>query len=328
MTRQGTFRGSRREEAAQGTVVIDIGSSWTRVGIVGDASIRLCVATPRELRGLMHRSRDESAIACELYPLLTMCACTVPELLSSEKPPLVLTNASQNPHFTKLLLRWTYANCGRPPSTINTQLAAMTSYGASHGVVLDVGWFSSRACTVVGGVIAQESVFVSSIGWSSVIDNCRDQFMKRNECFQNGQMDAGFLDEKLVSDFVVAYGVVAPDNDHYLITQDGSYDLQLKAVLVHAIPARALEVLFDSPDDEALTLPKLLSLILRQSKAHYPTNVFLSGGPTLAPNFSLRLAKELNKFGFSDLTLSSKSTPAGAILAPVFGGLAAQVAFS
>jgi hypothetical protein len=328
MARQGTFRGSRREEAAHGTVVIDIGSSWTRMGIVGDASIRHCIATPRQVRSVMHRSRDEASIAHELYPLLTTCACTVPELLSSEKPPLVLVNASQNPLFTKVLLRWLHASCGRAPLTINTQLAALTSFGVASGVLLDVGWFSSRVCTIVGGVIVHESMIVSSVGWSSVIENCRRQFIEGNDCFQGGHMDAGFLDETLIADFVHTYGVVAPHSDHYLLTPEGRYDLQLKAVLIQAVPSKALETLFKNSDDEVLTISKLLTMCLRQSKSSYPKNIFLSGGPTLAPNFSLRLAKELKEEGFCDLIFSSKATPAGAVLAPVFGGLAGHVALS
>lgn len=328
MVRQGTARTSRREEAAQGTSVIDIGSSWTKIGVVGDASVRFCVATPPKLREVMHCTRDEDSLGCQLYPFLTQCACRVPEMLSTDKPSVVLVNVSQNPIFVDAVLRWLHANSGRMAVPYNSQLAAITSFGASSGIVLDVGWFSSRSCLIVGGVVVHETISVAPVGWSHVIRHVRTQFVQTNECFSRGALDQSFLEDETLSHFVRTFGVVAADSVELPAGSD-SYQLQLKSVLISASPSRALEVLFENADDERLTIPKLVTSAFKRTQ-HCASSLFLSGGPTLIPNFPRRLARELKKFEVvpTDFSVSFKTSCAAAVFAPVLGGLASQVAFS
>jgi hypothetical protein len=326
MVRHGTFRSSRREEAAHGTVVVDVGSSWTKVGVVGDASIRLTVATPRSVRDVMHSSRDENVLCDRLYPFLSQCTCRVPEILSTDKPPVVLTSVSQNPLFVLVLLRWLHANSGRAAIVCNTQLAALTSFGAASGVVLDVGWFSSRACCIIGGVVMCESNVTAPLGWSTVIKNIRNQFLEENSCFRMGQLDGSILEEQLLCEFVRSYGVVSPNTINQA-TESNRYALQLKTVVVTASPQRALELLFVADDEERFTIPSLVMKCSEKSGSHLRKSLFLTGGPTQVPNFAIRLAREL-KPSVSDMSVVHKSSSAAAILAPVLGGLSSLVALS
>lgn len=320
--RRETFRvGSRRDDARQDIALLDIGSIWTRVGVTGDMSLRMVSRTPRELSDRIHTTRDEDDLASVLFSWLHAIALRVPEIMCGSGSVL-LVGPSPNPLFVALTQRWLAAASGSCATVLSAQLASLSSFGFSHGVLLDVGWFSSRAVAVVGGVVDYDSVVMSAVGGQLVEEQLRKDIVASNSIFSSGGFDQSLITAELLFAFLHAYGVVSPVA---LSSPSGmKYPLPIKTALVYGSPVDALEHLFRG-DVEFITVPALVKQCLKKAQkvCSCMSHLCVVGGLAKWPNFTLRLRRELQELRseIPEVTIYEKKLSSSAICAAVVGGL-------
>ena len=298
-----------------GSLVFDIGTRLTKVGVVGETAVRYVFLTPKSVGRSMQTARDPSVIVQDCEELLLAIAARIPAS-APDSVFVILENSGCNPDFSKALLRCLPRACGCDVAaqTMNAQHAALFAAGERSGCVIDVGFSSTRCVPVVRDLLDSYDAKHSRICWRAVLDNLRKQVIRDNGAtldalpqYRSSNPSASLLSDELLESYAIQHGFVAPppSSPDYEKVLNAVYPLVVdyptpdgqRSVALTAKPALALELLFSGGDEGYVPLPLLflecvasLEMPLRPLAASF---VLLCGSAADVLNMKTRFAAEL-----------------------------------
>ena len=289
-------------------VVIDLGSSVTKVGIVGEGCVRF--ETPTDLK--LSKSMTESGgVVREGYiqPFIRKIVTEKIQLGMDSCKLIILTNTCSRQSLCDSI------TAALPTSAIiNSHAAALICSGFHTGLVLDISCTETRCIPIVEGTVLENDAKFCSLSSSLVRERYNNIYRRVNSTTAIPSLD-----------FLLKRGRVVSKDSKQVTEPSQSVSNPVQLPL-----SEPYEVLFDGTEDspDSLTLQSIIVSVISSleivQKRSVASNIVITGGLSNVPGLTERLSQEITSLNTlpQSLMVSFSQTPFLPSNRCVIGGLA------
>jgi hypothetical protein len=314
---EARVKGSGYRSTGLGSLVVDVGSAATKIGVVGDLMPVAVVQTPPAVAAALRAAEVADSDAIAVSAFVTALLLTVPQAAANSSRCVVLlcdalSMTAARPGRVLLATQLRRAVASHTLLPLCSQALALGAFGLTSGIVVDIGYASTRVVPVIGTVAVDNAITISPLGVRLVLERMAAEAGVRVA-----------VPEHVFDGVLRSFGAVAPRSAESPLREEllaASYLTSYKNVAFPCSPSKALEAtFFDSSRDADADGGESLGALLVRSVARccpltqrpvvVQTPVVVIGGGSAIPNMAQRLREE---------AVAAAKNAAGLLWAPQF----------
>ena len=338
---EAKVKGVGFNSAGPGSLIIDVGTATTKIGVVGELLSAAVVPTPSAvaviLKAIEMDDKDAAIVSGFVFNTVMLLA---PQAASNAgRCAIVLCDAqstwTSRPGRNLLTAQLRRVVASHTLLHVCNQAIALSAAGLTSGVVVDIGYAATRVVPVIGTVAVDNAIILAPMGMRRVLEH-----MTKSAQDQLGQQVP--IPEYVFESALRAFALAAPRRSGDDAAQrsaeailEAVYVVSYKNMSFSCSPSQAIEAVFfdttrDADGDGGVSLGRLVvdALLkccpLTQRPIFRNAPLVLIGGGGAVTNMACRLSEEVASAALPlDPTLSLRiehtPLPVAPSLLPVTG---------